>query len=65
MCEDCRVIALTVEDTHPLAEGVVPVPRTTQDYLDEREELRKSAAKDMEEKGLKAPGDGSDDGETG
>ncbi len=62
MCEDCRVIALTVEDTHPLAEGVVPIPRTTQDYLDEREELRKSAAKDMEEKGLKAP---DDDGETG
>ncbi len=52
MCEDCRVIAIAEEDIHPLASGVVPIPRTTDDYLKEREELRKSAARDMEEKGL-------------
>jgi ferredoxin len=62
MCEDCRVIAVTVEDTHPLSSGAVPITRTTQDYLDEREELRKSAAKDMKEKGLEAT---NDDGEAG
>ena len=35
-----------------LAAGIVPKPRTTDDYLREREELRRHAAKDMAEKGL-------------
>jgi len=52
MCEDCRVIALSEEDTQPLAHGSVPVTRTTDDYLREREELRQQAAADMKEKGL-------------
>ena len=52
MCEDCRVIALTEEDTQPMAHGAVPVPRTTDDYLREREELREQAAADMKARGL-------------
>jgi len=52
MCADCRVIAIATEDKHPLAAGIVPKPRTTDDYLREREELRQKAAKDMAEKGL-------------
>ncbi|MDD9877755.1 MAG: 4Fe-4S binding protein [Magnetovibrio sp.] len=57
MCEDCRVVALTEEDVQPLAHGSVPVTRTTEDYLREREELRQQAAQDMKAKGL----DGADD----
>jgi len=55
MCEDCRVLALTVEDEHPLAGAARPKPRSTDDYLREREELRRVAAKDMKEKGLAPP----------
>jgi len=55
MCEECRVFAIAEEDTHPLAGAARPLPRTTDDYLREREELRQAAAKDMEEKGLVAP----------
>ena len=65
MCEDCRVVALTVEDEHPLAGAARPIPRSTDDYLREREELRQMAAKDMKEKGLLPPeeeGDGGDGG---
>ena len=53
MCEDCRVIAIANEDEQPLAMGSVPTTRTTDDYLREREELRKKAQADMEDKGLK------------
>lgn len=52
MCENCRVIAMSEEDTQPLAHGNVPVPKTTDDYLREREELRQKAAEDMAAKGL-------------
>jgi len=57
MCEDCRVIAMTEDDTQPMAHGTVPIPRTTDDYLREREELREQAAADMKARGL----DGVDD----
>ncbi|MGB0748825.1 MAG: 4Fe-4S dicluster domain-containing protein [Magnetospiraceae bacterium] len=36
MCDDCRVIAQT-EQRQPLAMGTVPKPRTTDDYLREKE----------------------------
>ena len=52
MCEDCRVVQMTSEDENPLAHGTVPVPRTTDDYLRERDELREKAKQDMEKKGL-------------
>jgi len=54
MCDDCRVFALAEEDEHPMASGARPMPRTTDDYLKEREDLRQAAAKDMAEKGLTA-----------
>jgi hypothetical protein len=54
MCDDCRIFALAEEDEHPMASGARAVPRTTDDYLKEREDLRQSAAKDMAEKGLAA-----------
>ena len=57
MCDDCRIFALSEEDEHPFAGAARPNPRTTDDYLREREELRQAAAKDMEKKGLKAPKD--------
>ncbi len=52
MCDDCRVFALAEEDEHPMAAAARPMPMTTEDYLRERDELRRAAAKDMEEKGL-------------
>jgi len=52
MCDDCRVFALAEEDAHPMASAARPAPRTTTDYLKEREALRQSAAKDMADKGL-------------
>jgi ferredoxin len=38
MCEDCRVIALTEESFDPYGAPERPKPRTTEDYLREREE---------------------------
>lgn len=55
MCDDCRVISMTEEKDNPLAFGNVPVTRTTDDYLRERDELRREAAKDMMAKGLLPP----------
>jgi ferredoxin len=52
MCDDCRVVQMTVNDDNPLAHGTVPIPRTTDDYLREREELREKAKQDMKEKGI-------------
>ncbi|MEQ8318660.1 MAG: 4Fe-4S binding protein [Rhodospirillales bacterium] len=52
MCEDCRVVQMTTEDGNPLAHGKVPIPRTTDDYLREREDLREKAKQDMVKKGL-------------
>ena len=58
MCDTCRVVVMTESDNNPLAHGVVPIPKTTDDYLRERERLRAAADEDMKLKGLK------DDGET-
>jgi len=52
MCEDCRVVQMTAEDGNPLAHGTVPIPRTTDDYLRERDDLREKAKEDMIKKGL-------------
>ena len=52
MCEDCRVVMMTTDDHNPLAHGTVPIPRTTDDYLREREDLRRQAKEDMFKKGL-------------
>ena len=67
MCDDCRIFALAEEDEHPFAGSARPKPRTTDDYLREREELRQMAAKDMKEKGLAPPDDegGSGEGDGG
>ena len=40
MCEDCRVAAVTEEDFDPYA-APRPAPRTSEDYLRERERLKK------------------------
>jgi ferredoxin len=37
MCEDCRVIAITADNLDPYGAPARPVPRTTEDYLRERE----------------------------
>ena len=52
MCDDCRVVVMTEDDDNPFRAGIVPKPRTTDDYLREREELRQHAHEDMKEKGL-------------
>jgi ferredoxin len=58
MCDNCRVVALAEEETHPFAGPPRPMVRTTEDYLREREELRRAAKADLEAKGL-VPGPGS------
>jgi ferredoxin len=55
MCDDCRIISMTEAGDNPMTFGKVPVTRTTDDYLREREEMRRDAAKDMMEKGLLPP----------
>jgi ferredoxin len=40
MCEDCRVIAMTEDSFDPYGAPERPKPRTTEDYLREREEKR-------------------------
>lgn len=62
MCDNCRVVALAEEDTHPLAGAPRPMVRTTADYLQEREQLRRMAKADLEAKGLKS---GPDSGKKG
>lgn len=52
MCDDCRVVQMTVNEDNPLAHGTVPIPRTTDDYLRERAELRAKAKQDMKDKGI-------------
>ena len=44
MCEDCRVIAMSETDFDPYG-APRPNPRTTEDYLREREELRRQHEK--------------------
>jgi hypothetical protein len=59
------VFALAEEDEHPMASAARPLTRTTEDYLREREELRQSAARDMEEKGLAKTDESNDDNKPG
>lgn len=56
MCDDCRVVDM-FDESHPLAGAPRPNPRTTDDYLREREEMRRQAAADMQAKGLKPEDD--------
>jgi ferredoxin len=42
MCDDCRVIAMTQDSFDPYGAPERPKPRTTEDYLREREENRQS-----------------------
>jgi ferredoxin len=46
MCEDCRVIAVTEQDFDPYGAPPRPPPRTTEDYLREREELTRAGKPD-------------------
>lgn len=52
MCDACRVVAMTEDEVHPFAGAPRPRMRTTDDYLKEREEMRKAAREDMKKKGL-------------
>jgi hypothetical protein len=52
MCDNCRVVAMTEDEIHPLAGAPRPMVRTSEDYLREREDLRRMAKADMEAKGL-------------
>ncbi len=47
MCEDCRVFAFMEVEDNPMASKERPLPRTTDDYLSEREELRQQAMEDI------------------
>ncbi len=51
MCEDCRVIVQFEAQDNPLAGGARPPPRTTDDYLREREEIEAARAKIKKERG--------------
>jgi len=55
MCDDCRVISMTEVEGNPMAFGTPRITRTTDDYLRERDEMRREAAKDMMAKGLLPP----------
>jgi ferredoxin len=46
MCDNCRVTAQMKDTNQPFAMGKPRVPRTTDDYLREREELRQKAKKE-------------------
>ena len=52
MCDNCRVIALTEDETHPFAGPPRPMVRTTEDYLREREDMRHQAKDFLKAKGL-------------
>jgi ferredoxin len=43
MCEDCRVVAITEQEFDPYGAPARPRPRTTEDYLREREEQERTA----------------------
>ena len=51
MCEDCRVVVQFEAKDNPLAGADRPRPRTTDDYLREREEIEAARAKIKREKG--------------
>jgi ferredoxin len=42
MCEDCRVVAITEQEFDPYGAPARPRPRTTEDYLQEREEQERA-----------------------
>jgi hypothetical protein len=44
MCEDCRVV-VQFEAPNPMAGAPRPVPRTTDDYLRERDEIEAARAR--------------------
>jgi ferredoxin len=46
MCDNCRVVEQMQDTNQPFAMGKPRVPRTTDDYLREREELRQKAKKE-------------------
>ncbi|MGY9015250.1 MAG: 4Fe-4S binding protein [Rhodospirillales bacterium] len=46
MCDNCRVVEQMHDTNQPFAMGKPRVPRTTDDYLREREELRQKAKKE-------------------
>jgi len=46
MCEDCRVVAVTEAALDPYAAPPRPAPRTTEDYLREREEAERGEKRD-------------------
>jgi hypothetical protein len=46
MCEDCRVIVVTESDFDPHSAPQRPHVRTTDDYLQEREERRRAGEDD-------------------
>jgi len=52
MCPDCRVVDMFDEPNTPMAGGLRPKIRTTDDYLREREELREEANNFIKDKGL-------------
>jgi hypothetical protein len=47
MCNNCHIVAMMEVDFNQLVFDTVMVTRTTEDYLRERDELRREAAKDM------------------
>lgn len=49
MCDNCRVVEQMQDTNQPFAMGEPRVPRTTDDYLREREELRAKAKKETGE----------------
>ena len=56
MCENCRVVAMAEEETHPFAGPPRPAVRTTEDYLQERADLRRQALSQMEGADMAARG---------
>ncbi|MDX1541864.1 MAG: 4Fe-4S binding protein, partial [Geminicoccaceae bacterium] len=49
MCEDCRVVVQFEVRDNPLAAAARPRPRTTDDYLREREEIEAARRRQREE----------------
>jgi len=58
MCDDCRVV-VQFDETAPMAGGDRPIPRTTDDYLRERE-IEEARQKVLEERARDAANDDAD-----
>lgn len=54
MCDDCRVVVQFEAQDNPLAGGDRPMPRTTDDYLREREEIEAARTKVKRERDEKS-----------